>query len=923
MLVFMGCLIGCGTQDKIYPSLYLSVLSEEPIEQMVLRVQVADGEEVILISPEQGQGSGLVIGNLVESDITKNPYVLRLQVPVAGYDEARVVIEGRSAGTIVAVYAGTFDLHGQGLKNVLLRTVGAGCDQDGDGFLNCEISGCCPADYDESFSDCHDDQMLASPFSMKHQECISCTAQPIDYNCDGQLEACADSDGDGIADCEDLDDDNDGDPDSEDCAPFDPNIYHGAIELCDGIDNNCSGEPIDEGYIFDSCLVGDAYCGGPGQLVCSEDGTTTVCEGTGQDVGTSCGFGDVCFDDGLCSGAPDFVCEGITPACDDGLSCTLDSCLDGECFQEVVDGECLIDGECYTFLQKVGFCTYCDPDISQQKGTSLPDGNFCDDENSCTESEQCESGECIGHVLDNGTPCDDERFCTQPDICVEGSCIGALNPECVDGELCTTDGCDEDNDVCVHDPRPNSVPCDDGDVCTTGSFCAMGACQPGAALDCADGNDCTLDSCNGETGECEYALSFGECDDGDSCSFSDQCQGEECVGVEFVDCEDGNACTDSFCDENGDCEHIPNTQPCAEDELCKVGACDGAGTCVAFELDCDDNNPCTIDGCDPAFGCINAANSDPCEDGSLCTENDFCVEGSCAGGVEIECSDGEVCTDDGCDAAQGCVYTPVTEPLICDDGNLCTLTDACGAGQCLGFGDLDCDDDNSCTQDFCTPSLGCVYQNEPQDTACDDDDACTEDDACSDGQCEGKAVNCFDDNLCTNDSCVDTIGCIHVPNEQSCDDGFDCTENDVCVGDTCQGENSCNDNNDCTSDICNPNGTCSFPLLDDLTDCDDGDGCDVDDFCISGACSGGTPKDCSDGIECTVDTCSSPSGQCEHDAEDILCDDGFECTGEQCDTSAGCVFSTDDDACDDDDDCTDDVCLVGSGCQHASIEDCD
>jgi hypothetical protein len=50
------------------------------------------------------------------------------------------------------------------------------------------------------------------------------------------------------------------------------------------------------------------------------------------------------------------------------------------------------------------------------------------------------------------------------------------------------------------------------------------------------------------------------------------------------------------------------------------------GECVGEPLDCDDGNPCTDDACDPAQGCSSTPNEAPCEDGDPCTSGDGCVE---------------------------------------------------------------------------------------------------------------------------------------------------------------------------------------------------------------------------------------------------------------------------------------------------------
>jgi hypothetical protein len=51
-----------------------------------------------------------------------------------------------------------------------------------------------------------------------------------------------DEDCNGVDDCGPPDRDRDGDPDTSDCAPDDPLIFHFGFEInCDGIDQTCDG----------------------------------------------------------------------------------------------------------------------------------------------------------------------------------------------------------------------------------------------------------------------------------------------------------------------------------------------------------------------------------------------------------------------------------------------------------------------------------------------------------------------------------------------------------------------------------------------------------------------------------------------------------------------------------------------------------
>jgi hypothetical protein len=67
---------------------------------------------------------------------------------------------------------------------------------------------------------------------------------------------------------------------SGDCNDNDPNINPAKAEICDGIDNNCNGQP-DEGFnVGQTCTVGVGECVRTGQFVCKADGSGTQCNAT-------------------------------------------------------------------------------------------------------------------------------------------------------------------------------------------------------------------------------------------------------------------------------------------------------------------------------------------------------------------------------------------------------------------------------------------------------------------------------------------------------------------------------------------------------------------------------------------------------------------------------------------------------------------
>ena len=52
-------------------------------------------------------------------------------------------------------------------------------------------------------------------------------------------------------------------------------------------------------------------------------------------------------------------------------------------------------------------------------------------------------------------------------------------------------------------PCSNDAQCQDNNVCNGAERCQAGVCVAGTALECADTNPCTIDSCNSLTG-CQH-----------------------------------------------------------------------------------------------------------------------------------------------------------------------------------------------------------------------------------------------------------------------------------------------------------------------------------------------------------------------------------------------------------------------------------
>lgn len=211
-----------------------------------------------------------------------------------------------------------------------------------------------------------------------------------------------------------------------------------------------------------------------------------------------------------------------------------------------------------------------------------------------------------------------------------------------------------------------------------------------------------------------------------TCSTAEWCDPATCHGL----CECGECTAPSACEPSGDycvvntivpggrvCEPVP--YDCRQEfpSRCDNAYCDPvAQQCKKRPVVCTASSQpnCMVRSCLPLTGeCITDVLPDP-------TCRDECQ-------TDVECNDGNLCTVDRCVSTQTfkvCKFTPRT-----------------------------CDDNDPCSEDFCTdPSVGCQARPKPS-TFCDDGISCTV------------------------DACVPGSGCTHVP--LPCDDGQSCTV-DVC-----------------------------------------------------------------------------------------------------------------------------------------------
>ena len=545
-----------------------------------------------------------------------------------------------------------------------------------------------------------------------------------------------DADDDGYSFCNVLQ------PSLEDCDDDDDAVYPGAIEACNGEDDDCDAVlPADELDADSDGVIACADCDDgdatvfPGNLeVCDGGGLDNDCDASTDDDVDGDGDGDSACD-GDCDDTAASIYVGATEACnglDDDCNGSADADVAGE-----VDG----DGD------GVLSCGDCD----DTEAAVFP-GNLevCDNlDNDCdSTTDETQDGDWDGSSPCTGGDCDDTDgtvFVGATELCdgQDNDCDGVLPADEIDVDGDGSVACADCDDADAANYPGNSELCDgqdndcdaltsealdiDGDlVSACGGDCDESeiTVYPGAPELCDTlDNDCNAATDEALDGDGDGLSSCdGDCDDGDAAILpgaAEACDGEDSdcdggPGVDEVDVDlDGVLSCDGDCDDDD-----ASVAPGLPEE------CDGIdNNCVDGigdeELDADDDglSPCEGD-CDDTSAASLPGGDEICD--GLDNDCDTVIP---ADEADADGDQWRLCDDD-CDDAEAAANPGGTE----DTAELCA--DAI---------------DNDCDGDIDEADGDCDNAGDDDDSAGDDDDASGDDDDSSapseEGcQCESSLV---------------------------------------------------------------------------------------------------------------------------------------------------------------------------------------
>ena len=644
-------------------------------------------------------------------------------------------------------------------------------DGDDDGYgdeASAEQSCDAPSGYAAQGGDCNDGDSAFHP-GAPEADC----AATVDYNCDGTT-GYTDADGDGWGACEECDDsdasvnpdateqcdgrdddcdgvidegdaadaltwysDDDGDgfgdasalvdacsapsgtvPDSSDCDDANADAHPGAVERCDGHDNDCDGD-VDEDDAVDAPSF---YADDDGDGFGVPSLTTRACStpSSYSDDATDC-------DDGAPSTHPgaDEWCDGVDTDCDGTLD--EDDAIDATTWYADMDGD-----------------AYGDP------GTTIV---------SCLAPPS---------FVTDSTDCDDGAAAVNPaatEIVADG-----IDQDCDDGDTCYSDSDGDgygsstiesaDLDCTGAGESYLGTDCDDGD-----------ANQYPSATEYCSGED---DDCDGSVDEEDAVDAQAWYADGDSDGYGDaavivyRCHPSSGYTADDTDCDDTNGAifpgATEYCDGiDSDCDGTTDEDDAIDattwyadmdgdtfgDPMVTLASCLAPTSFVTDSTDCDDTEATRYPG---ATEVVADGIDQDCDDGDICYSD---IDGDSVGiststiaSSDLDCSGaGESPFDTDCDDGDANQYPGATEYCSGEDDDCDGSVDEDDAADAqTWYHDSDSDGygDAAVIVHQCYLSSG--YTGDATD--CDDSDSSVHPGAteiCSDGldnDCDGAFLGC-------------------------------------------------------------------------------------------------------------------------------------------------------------------------------------
>jgi hypothetical protein len=320
------------------------------------------------------------------------------------------------------------------------------------------------------------------------------------------------------------------------------------------------------------------------------------------------------------------------------------SCIDNDSVYRVYStpGSCQSDGGCtYPFTDMP--CASCSANcLGTCQGMSCQDF-----QHGCRTSGRCVAGSpptCFYDAAPAQQSCDDGDLCTYSDHCDGAGHCAATAVTCAsDPGTCGKQRKCNGTATCDEWWPKADVTCDDGDPSTYADHCnGAGKCV-GTSIVCPadDPGPCGAKRVPDGTPTCaiKYPGTTTSCDDSDLSTYADHCDGAgKCVGTPVVcPADDPGPCgAKRVPDGTPTCavKYPATTTSCNDGNSCTYSDhCNGVGACVGTAYTCaGGGDDCGTNGCDGNGGCtrvILRSQDAPCSTQPSCN---YCNNGYCSSG---------------------------------------------------------------------------------------------------------------------------------------------------------------------------------------------------------------------------------------------------------------------------------------------------